>query len=108
MADEPFADLASTIKQLRTELTKAMAEGQGEQLLFGLGAVELELVVDVKNETGVDGGIKFNVITFGARKQRGHTNSHKIKLTISPVDAAGNPARVASTGKAKIPGAPAE
>lgn len=104
MADEPFADLASTIKQLRAELTKAMSEGQGEELLFGLGPVELELLMDIKNQTSGEGGIKFNIITLGARKVRGRTNSHKITLTLNPVDSAGNPARIASTGKRKIPG----
>jgi Trypsin-co-occurring domain 2 len=104
MADEPFADLASTIKQLRTELTKAMAEGHGEQLLFDLGPVELEFLIDVKNETSGEGGIKFNIITLSGRRMRGLTNSHKIKLTLNPLDSAGNPARIASTGKKQIPG----
>jgi hypothetical protein len=103
MADAPFADLASTIKQLRTELTKAMTEGQGEQLLFGLGPVELEFLIDVKNETSGEGGIKFRVITLGGRRMRGVTNS-KIKLTLNPLESAGNPARIASTGKKQIPG----
>jgi hypothetical protein len=104
MADRPFADLASTIKQLRVELTKAMAEGQGEELLFGLGPIELELLMDIKNETGVEGGIKFNIITLGGRKLRALANSHKITLTLNPLDSAGNPARIASTGRKKIPG----
>ena len=104
MADEPFADLASTIRQLRAELTKAMAEGQDKQLRFGLGAVELELLMDIKSETGGEAGIRFNVITLGGRKLRGRTNSHKITLTLNPVDAEGNPARIASAGKERIPG----
>ncbi len=104
MADVPFADLASTIRQLRAELTKAMAEGQDEELRFGLGPVELELLLDIKNETSGEAGIKFNIITLGGRKLRGRTNSHKINLTLNPVDSEGNPARIASSGKSKIPG----
>ncbi|MEV6341348.1 trypco2 family protein [Nocardia vinacea] len=106
MGNEHFADLASTIRQLRAELNKAMTEGQGEDLRFGLGPVELELHVDVKNEHSGEGGIKFNVITLGGRKSRSNTNSHKIKLTLNPIDQAGNPARIASPGRTRIPGAP--
>jgi hypothetical protein len=105
MADEPFADLAATIKQLRAELTKAMAEDQDEQLLFGLGPVELELLMDIKKETSGEAGIKFNIITLGGRKLRDRSDSHKITLTLNPVDPDGNPARIASTGKKEIPGA---
>lgn len=103
MPDQSLADLASTIKTLRTELTKAMADGEGEQLLFGLGPVELELHMEITNETSGEGGIRFNILTLGASKSRANANSHKITLTLHPLDAEGNPARIAAYGKTEIP-----
>jgi len=103
MTDGTAADLGDTIKQIRAELTRAMHEGKGEELLFGLGPVELEFLVDVNKETTAGGGIKINVITLGAKRASGLTNSNKIKLTLNPVDVHGDPARIAATGQSEIP-----
>ena len=103
MAKAPFADLSSTIKMLRSELTKAMADGKDEQLLFGLGPVDLELHMEITNDLTGGGGIKFNILTFGASKSHGDSNAHKITLRLNPVDAKGNPAQIAAYGKSEIP-----
>ena len=103
MPNAPFADLADTIRMLRAELTTAMADGEGEQLLFGLGPVDLELHLEITNETSGKGGIKFNILTIGASKSRGDANTHKITLRLNPVDAKGNPAHIAAYGKSEIP-----
>ena len=103
MPDQPLTDLASTIKKLRTELTMAMADGEGEQLLFGLGPVQLELHMEITNEISGEGGIRFNILTLGASKSRGNADSHKITLTLHPLDTQGNPARIAAYGKSEIP-----
>ncbi|MER6582129.1 trypco2 family protein [Nonomuraea sp. NPDC001023] len=103
MTDDQFADLSATIRQIRRELTRAMHEGEGQELLFGLGPVELEFLVDVKNEVSGEGGVKISVISVGAKKAKGRSDSHKIKLTLNPVDVDGNPARIAAMGKSSIP-----
>lgn len=103
-ADGDVADLGDTIRQIMAELTRAMHEGKGEDLLFGLGPVELEFMVDVNKETTAGGGIKINVITLGGKKTSGQTNSRKIKLTFDPLDANSDPARIAATGQSEIPG----
>ncbi|MGH3701282.1 MAG: trypco2 family protein, partial [Pseudonocardiaceae bacterium] len=45
-------ELAQVIGQLRQELSAAMREGEGEDLRFELGTVELELTVAVSREAG--------------------------------------------------------
>jgi hypothetical protein len=103
MADTPFADLSNTIKMLRSELTKAMADGNDEQLLFGLGPIDLELHMEITNDIAGGGGIKFNILTLGVSKSHGDSNTHKITLRLNPVDAKGKPAHIAAYGKPEIP-----
>ncbi len=43
-------ELAQVIGQLRQELTAAMRDGEGEELRFELGPVELELTVGVSRD----------------------------------------------------------
>ena len=43
-------ELASVVRQLRTELNEAMADAEGERLRFELGPVELSLTVTLGRE----------------------------------------------------------
>ena len=45
-----YLELASVVRQLRTELNEAMADAEGERLRFELGPVELSLHVTVGQE----------------------------------------------------------
>ncbi|MDJ0704779.1 MAG: hypothetical protein QNJ46_15965 [Leptolyngbyaceae cyanobacterium MO_188.B28] len=86
--------IARAIQSLRQELSQAIAEGEGKDLRFELGPVELEFQVEVSWEAGGtvggEGGIKFGIVSLGevsaeaeARRSRGTT--HTIKLTLNPV-----------------------
>ena len=77
--------LADAIKSLRAELTEAMTQGADEDLRFRLGPVELEFHFNVSREYGGDGGIKFWVVSLGAKASRGSSTAHMIKLILNPV-----------------------
>ncbi len=64
MADQ--VELAQVISQLRQELSAAMREGEGEDLRFELGPVELELTVAVSKEAGPNAKVRFWVVELGA------------------------------------------
>lgn len=87
--------LASAIRVLRQQLQDAVREGAGEELRFALGAVELELHVEAAHEGGGDGGIKFWLVSVGAKASRSSGTSHTVRLSLTPVsvDAAGNETR---------------
>ena len=51
--------MAQVISQLRQELSVAMREGEGEELRFELGPVELELTVAVSKEAGPNAKVRF-------------------------------------------------
>ena len=77
-------ELAELIGQLRSELTVAMTAGEGEDLRFELGPVELELTVEVKKEGGGGGKVRFWVVELGADAKAASGTTQKIKLKLDP------------------------
>ncbi len=76
--------LADTIRALRAELYRAMVHGKDEELRFAPGEVELELQMEVSCEAGADGGIRFGVVSIGAKGSASETRTHTIKLKLMP------------------------
>lgn len=77
-------ELAQVIGQLRRELSAAMREGEGEDLRFELGSVELELTVAVSKEAGPNAKVRFWVIELGAEGKIASQASQRITLTLDP------------------------
>ncbi len=77
-------ELAQVIGQLRQELSAAMRAGEGEDLLFELGPVELELTVAVSKEAGPNAKVRFWVIELGAEGKAGSQATQRITLTLDP------------------------
>jgi hypothetical protein len=91
MADEEVESgipLARAIQDLRAELLRAVAEGQGKDLRFKLDPVELELSVGMTYKW---------VVEFGAKGDVERAGSHKLKLKLTPVDKSGNQFMVRDT-----------
>jgi hypothetical protein len=94
---EAWVGLAEAIIQLRTELDTARAAGEGEQLRFEVGPVELEFTVDVKKEGGLNTGIRWGLVSAEAKGTLASSSSHRMKLVLQPKDAVtGRDAEVAS------------
>jgi hypothetical protein len=94
VADEIEIPLAGAIRALRRELVAAVQEGQDEQVRFALGAIELELHVEISREAGGEGGVKFWVVSLGAKGTRASGTTHTVRLSLSPVVASGVPGDV--------------
>ena len=77
-------ELAQLISQLRQELSAAIREGEGEDLRFELGPVELELTVAVSREAGPNAKVRFWVIELGAEGKGGSQATQRITLTLDP------------------------
>ncbi|MGH3698852.1 MAG: trypco2 family protein, partial [Pseudonocardiaceae bacterium] len=69
---------------LRQELSAAMREGEGEDLRFELGTVELELTVAVSREAGPNAKVRFWVIELGADATVSSQATQRITLTLDP------------------------
>jgi hypothetical protein len=79
--------LASAIRVLRAELQAAVRAGEGEDLRFALGPVELELQVQAASEGGGEAGIKFWLVSVGAKGSRSSQTTHTVRLSLTPVRA---------------------
>jgi len=87
--------LATAIRVLREQLQDAVRAGEGEELRFALGPVELELQVEAAHEGGGEAGIKFWLVSIGAKGGRSSSTTHTVRLSLTPVrvDDAGNQTR---------------
>lgn len=83
--------LVEAIRSLRSELIQAMAEGEGSRLQFRVDPVELEFSVAMTKEASGQAGVKFWVVSAGAKGTVGSESSHRIKLTLHPVEESGTP-----------------
>lgn len=84
-------ELAQVIRELRTELNAAIADGAGEELQFTVGPIELELTVAVTREAAAGGKIKFWVVEANGQGRLGDVTTQLVRLTLEP--------KLASTGR---------
>ncbi|GHA08860.1 hypothetical protein GCM10010372_05300 [Streptomyces tauricus] len=90
-------ELADMIRELREQLTSALADGDGRMLRFELGPVEVETSVAVTREGGGDAKVRLWVVDAGASGTYGHAETQRITLTLVPkvVPPGGGPAETA-------------
>jgi hypothetical protein len=81
-------ELAKAVQSLRDELLEAAAQGAGQAVRFAVDSIELEFSVELRNDIAGKAGVKAWVITAGADVKRGRANTHRVKLTLSPKNAA--------------------
>ena len=94
--DGGLPSLADTIAAVRRELGSAQAAGQGQQVQFRTGPVELEFEVAVTRTGGGQAGVQLWVLTLGGKGELGHATTQRIKVTPQPVDPeTGEDARIA-------------
>ncbi|MFC4500524.1 MULTISPECIES: trypco2 family protein [Streptomyces] len=81
-------ELADMIRELRQQLTTALADGEDEVLRFELGPVEVEASVAVTREAGGDAKVRLWVVDAGASGKYAHAETQRITLTLTPRTAA--------------------
>ncbi len=87
--------LAETIDALHAELAAAVKRGQGQEIQFPIGSVELEFQVGVTWDAEAKGGVKFWVLELGASGGYANESVQKVTLNLeAPVDAEGQPVKV--------------
>jgi hypothetical protein len=99
MSEDTAVGLADAIASLRQELRAAMLEGEGEELQFKLGPIELEMQLQVENKGSVNGGIKWLLVSIGGSAERSRVETHQLKLTLQPVGSQAGDAPPAASGE---------
>jgi Trypsin-co-occurring domain 2 len=77
-------ELASLIKDLREELQAAIEAGADERLRFELGPIELEVAVSAERTDGVEGKVRFWVVSLGGDHKKDSASTQRIKLSLTP------------------------
>lgn len=90
--------LADAIAQVRSELERAIEEGQDSPVAFRAGPVELEFEVGFARTGGVSGGFQLSVLSFGAKMDRSSTGTHRVTLSLTPVDRQGGDKLIGDVG----------
>jgi NTP-dependent ternary system trypsin peptidase co-occuring protein len=93
-------ELASVIRELRSELNQALDDAQGERIVFELGPVEVSFTVTVGREGSPGAKVRFWVVEAGADAKVSRESVQEIKLVLTPRDTR---AQVGPDGK---PGSP--
>ncbi|MDQ1289317.1 MAG: hypothetical protein QG622_2883 [Actinomycetota bacterium] len=97
MTDQDWMELSEAITQLRSQLSAAREAAVGQDLLFTVGAVEVELGVEARREAGGGGGLKFGVVSLQGKGSLSSGTTHKVKLQLQPHDRAGGSIDVGDT-----------
>jgi hypothetical protein len=90
--------LAEAIGQVRAELEKAIKEGERSEVAFRAGPVELEFEVAFAKTGGVQGGLQLSVLSFGAKRDRSSTSTHRVNVALTPVDREGREKLIGDVG----------
>ena len=85
MGEVITAGLAETIRALRRELISAMESGIDEPLHFELGPVQLEVTLAITQEGSGDAGVRFGVVSFGAKGDLKDATTHHLTLSLQPL-----------------------
>ncbi|AZQ32165.1 hypothetical protein EJ357_00635 [Streptomyces cyaneochromogenes] len=88
-------ELSDMVRELRAQLTAAVADADGELVRFELGPVEVEATVAVTREAGADAKVRLWVVDAGANGKYTQAQTQRIRVTLTPkaVSADGSPVR---------------
>lgn len=91
----PGIGLAEWIAALRLELERAAIEGKDKDFRFLVGPITLDIEVASSLEGGINGGVKFWVLTIGASAQSGTSRTQRMQITLTPSDREGRSLKIA-------------
>ncbi|MFI9152566.1 trypco2 family protein [Streptomyces sp. NPDC053367] len=89
-SDQEWMDLADAITLLRDQVAEAQDRiadpaGRGDRgVMFTLGEITLDLGLELTGTKGVDGGLRWSVISLGGRKESGSKATHTVTVKLTP------------------------
>lgn len=88
-SDQEWMDLADAITLLRDQVAEAQdriaAPAGGDRgVLFTLGEITLDLGLELTGSKGVNGGLRWSVISLGGKKESGSKATHTVTVKLTP------------------------
>lgn len=77
-------ELAKAVAVLRDNLLAAVAQGADQDLSFEVGPVELEFLVELRQDIKVKSGFRAWVITGDAEAGLARGRTHRVKFALTP------------------------
>jgi hypothetical protein len=93
-------ELADAVAAVREELMNAAASGIGQPVEFLVGPIEMEFVVELRQDANAKAGFRAWVVSGDAELGVSRGRTHRVSLTLTPVGAV----RVAGDPEARQPG----
>lgn len=96
-------ELTAVVASLREQLAQAREQAQVQGLLFQIDKIEVEFQTVVQKEGNSTAGAKMKFWVLDAEASLGgkysHAVTHKIKLSLSPIDTSAESAQAAENAK---------
>ncbi|MCF3102338.1 hypothetical protein IPZ58_12175 [Streptomyces roseoverticillatus] len=97
-------ELAQAVQAVRDELMSAAAQGAGSDIAFKVGPIALEFTVELKKDARARGGIRAFVVSGETDAGMSRTRTHRVSLTLEPVQANGEPVLIAADDEGDVSG----
>lgn len=81
---DTLIDLVDVIRDLRTQISQAQAESEGENVQFEVGPIELEMSVAVTAEVSGQAKVRFYVLEMGGGGKESEVSTQRMKITLTP------------------------
>ncbi|WP_257033837.1 trypco2 family protein [Streptomyces sp. Ag109_G2-15] len=87
--------MADAVTAVREELTRAAAQGAGQDWQFSVGPVQMEFEVELRADARAKGGFRVWAVTADAEAGVARARTHRISFTLTPRRADGTEVRIA-------------
>jgi Trypsin-co-occurring domain 2 len=80
-------DLADAITLIRDQVAEAerrIADGHDAGVRFTLGEISLEFGLELTRTRGVDGGLRFSVLSLGGKHESSQGATHTLRVQLTP------------------------
>ncbi|MFJ4524025.1 trypco2 family protein [Streptomyces sp. NPDC088810] len=88
-SDQEWMDLADAITLLRDQVAEAQDRiadpaGRDQGVLFTLGEITLDLGLELTGTKGINGGLRWSVISLGGKKESSRKATHTVTVKLTP------------------------
>ncbi|KUJ54503.1 hypothetical protein ACZ90_65960 [Streptomyces albus subsp. albus] len=80
------SEITEAIEQLRTQLAEAQEKGRDARLQFRITEVEMEFLIEAREDAGGSGGVRLGVVKLGADGKVSHGSTHRLRLKLDVED----------------------